>query len=150
MAVSKAATVEDYLAALPPEQAASIARVRALVNAHLADGFVEVMAHGMIAWQVPLSTFADTYNGKPLIYAGLAAQKRHLSLYLTCVYASPERSERLRDAFARAGKRIDMGKSCLRFKRVEDLDEAAIAQEIAGFSAEDFVAFHEAARTGRS
>src|SRR5687768_18615754 len=128
--VSKAATPEAYLAELPPERAELIGRVRDLVNANLPPGYVERMSWGMIGWELPLETYPDTYNGQPLVYAALAAQKNHNALYLNCAYASEERTERLRKAYAAAGKKLDMGKSCVRFKKADDLAEDVLAEAI--------------------
>jgi hypothetical protein len=111
MASSKAATVAQYLAELPPDRRAEIEAVRNAVNAALPDGYREGMGYGMIGWVVPLEHYPDTYNKQPLAYAGLAAQKSYNSLYLTCVYASKERTDRLVAGAAAAGKKLDMGKS---------------------------------------
>jgi hypothetical protein len=143
---SKAATPDAYLAEMAPERAAVVSRVRDLVNANLPAGYEERMAWGMIGWEVPLARCADTYNGQPLAYAGLAAQKNHFALYLNCVYGCEARTEQLRAAFAAAGKKLDMGKSCIRFKRFEDLAEEAIADAIASVPAEEFIARHQEVR----
>ena len=146
MVSSKAATPEAYLAELPPERAALVAHVRDLVNANLPAGYVETMNWGMISWELPLAAYPDTYNGQPLGYAGLAAQKNHTALYLGCVYSSPERLKRLQDGYAAAGKKLDMGKSCIRFKKAEDLAEDALAEAIGSIPVEDFIANYEASR----
>jgi uncharacterized protein YdhG (YjbR/CyaY superfamily) len=143
---SKAATPEEYIAELPPERAAVIARVRDLVNSSLPTGYVERMSYGMIGWEVPLETCPDTYNGQPLSFAGLAAQKNHHALYLNCVHASEERTERLKAAFEAEGKKLDMGKSCIRFKKLEELAEQAIAEAIASVPVASFIAEYEASR----
>ena len=147
MVSSKATTVTDYLAGLSPERAEVVAHVRDLVNSAMPDGYREGMGYGMIGWVVPLEVYPHTYNGQPLNYVGLAAQKNHFSLYLNCVYSSPERTERLKAAFAAAGKKLDMGKSCIRFKRVGDLAEQALAAEIASVSPAEFIAIAEDARS---
>ena len=149
MVSSRATTVADYLAELPPDRRAEIERVRDLVNQSLPDGYREGIGYGMMGWVVPLETYPDTYNGQPLAYAGLAAQKNSNSLYLTCAYSSPERAQRLKDEAEAAGKKLDMGKSCIRFKKADDLPLEAIAREIASTSPEEFIARHEAARTRR-
>ena len=131
MVQSKAATPEAYLAELEPARAREISTVRDLVNAALPAGLVERMAWGMISWEVPLEVSGPTYNGQPLVHTALAAQKNHNALYLNCAYSSPERSERLKAAFADAGKKLDMGKSCLRFRRAEDLVLEAIREALA-------------------
>lgn len=148
MVSSKAPTPEAYIAELPPERAALVSRLRDLVNANLPDGYVERMNWGMISWEVPLELYPDTYNGQPLVYAGLAAQKNHTALYLNCVYASAERTERMRSAWAAAGRKLDMGKSCLRFKRAEDVAEQVLAETIRSIPVERFIAEYEAGRAG--
>lgn len=146
MVSSKAPTPEAYIAELPPERAAFVSRLRDLVNANLPDGYVERMSWGMISWEVPPERYRDTYNGQPLVYAGLAAQKNHTALYLNCVYASAERSESMRSAWAAAGKKLDMGKSCLRFKRAEDVAEDVLAQTLRSIPVDRFIAEYEAGR----
>ncbi len=150
MVSSKATTVADYLAELEPDRRAVVDHVRELVNRFIPDGYQERMLYGMISWVVPLETYPDTYNGQPLAYVALAAQKNAYSLYLTCVYASPDSTERLRAAYAAAGKKIDMGKSCLRFKRIDQLVEDALAIEIASATPAQLIAITEDARTAGS
>jgi hypothetical protein len=143
---SRAATVEDYLAEIPADRRAEIETVRDAINAVLPEGYREGIGYGMIGWVVPLETYPDTYNGQPLAYAGLAAQKNYNSLYLTCVYASKERTEKLRATFAAAGKKLDMGKSCIRFKKADELALDAIRDEIASASPQQFIRIYEEAR----
>lgn len=146
MVSSKAATPEDYLAELPPERRALVSRLRDLVNANLPDGYVERMNWGMIAWEVPLERYAGGHNGQPLSYAALAAQKSHTALYLNCVYASEQRTEQLKAAWAAAGKKLDMGKACLRFKREDQLAEDVLAEAIRSIPVDTLIAEHEASR----
>ncbi|HEX9964549.1 MAG TPA: DUF1801 domain-containing protein [Allosphingosinicella sp.] len=148
MVSSKAPTPEAYLSELPPERAAFVARLRDLINANLPDGYVERMNWGMINWEVPIERYPDTYNGQPLVYAALAAQKNYAALYLNCVYASEERTRRLRDAWAATGRKLDMGKTCLRFKRVEDVAEQVLAGTIRSVPVDRFIAEYEAGRAG--
>lgn len=153
MASSKATTVDAYLGELPAERRAVVAQVRDMVNAHLPPGYAETMRWGMITWEIPLSRYPDTYNGQPLGYVALAAQKNNYSLYLMGVYAEGEQERALREAAAAAGKKLDMGKSCLRFKRADDLPLEAIGGLIAGMPVEAYIATYEAVRartkTGR-
>jgi hypothetical protein len=146
---SKAATVADYLAELEPARRAEIEAVRNLVNAALPPGYVETMGFGMINWVIPLADYPDTYNRQPLAYAALAAQKNANSLYLNCVYASDERTARLRDAWAATGKTLDMGKSCIRFKRAADLAQDVVAAEISATPPADFIALYERVKPPR-
>jgi hypothetical protein len=149
MASSKAATPQAYIDEQPEERRPLLEHLRALVNANLPDGYVERMNWGMISWELPLQLYPDTYNQQPLAYAGLAAQKHHTALYLTCVYASEARAEQLKQAFAAAGKTLDMGKSCIRFKRPGDVADAALAAAIAAAPPAQFIAEYEAARARR-
>ena len=146
MVSSKAPTPDAYIAELPAERAALVSRLRDLVNANLPDGYVERMNWGMISWEVPRERYPDTYNGQPLVYASLAGQKNYTALYLNCVYASDERTERLRAAWAGTGRKLDMGKSCLRFKRAEDVAEDVLAETIRSIPVDRFIAEYEAGR----
>jgi len=146
MVMSAARTAEAYLAELPPERRAVVSAVRDVVRAHLPAGYAEEMGFGMISYVVPLSRQPDTYNGKPLCYAALAAQKNHFALYLMCAYADPERKAWLEGAFRQAGKRFEAGKSCVRFQRLEDLPLDVIGEFIASCSVDTFVARHESVR----
>ncbi len=146
MVSSRAATVADYLAELPLDRRAEIEAVRCLINDALPAGYVERMNWGMIAWEVPLEVSGPTYNGQPLAYAALAAQKNSNSLYLNCVYASEERTERLKAAADAEGKKLDMGKSCIRFERSEQLPLEVIREEVASTTPAEFVAISQAAR----
>ena len=141
-----AATPEAWLATLPAERAEAIGRVRDLINANLPEGYAERMAGSMIAWVIPLETYPDTYNKQPLILASLAAQKNHNALYLMCAYISEDRARRLKDGFAAAGKKIDMGKSCLRFGKAEELAEEAVAEAIRDATVERYIADYQAGR----
>lgn len=146
MSRSGALTPDAYLAELEPGRAAELARVRDAVNASMPDGYCERMAWGMISWEVPFEVSGPTYNRQPLVYAGLAAQKNYNALYLNCVYASPQRSDRLRAAFAAAGKKLDMGKSCIRFRKADDLVLEAISREIGSMTPQEFAALAPAPR----
>lgn len=146
MATSSAKTVAEYLAGLPRERRAAIETVRNVVRKNLPKGYREAMGFGMIVWQVPLHRYPDTYNGQPLCYAALASQKQYCALYLMGVYQVPAQAARLRAAFEAEGKKADMGKSCIRFRRPEDLPLATIGKLVAGTPVEVFVARYEASR----
>jgi hypothetical protein len=146
MATSAAKTVEAYLAELPPERRAVVAAVRDHVNAHLPPGYVEGMGYGMIGWTIPLARYGKTYNGQPLCYAGLAAQKNNYSLYLMGCYMDSDEDKALRAAYARAGKKLDMGKSCLRFKSLDGLLLDDIGRIIASMPVDAYIVRYEAAK----
>ena len=147
MVKSDAATVEAYLAELPPDRREAISEARRTILANLPDGYEERMSFGMIGYVVPLSRYPDTYNKEPLALAALASQKRHMAVYLNNVYGDPATLEWFTAAYAASGKRLDMGKSCVRFKRLADLPLDVIGETIARTSLEDFIAFYESARS---
>jgi hypothetical protein len=142
---SDAVTVDAYLAGLPDDRREAIAAVREVVLHHLPEGFEEVMQYGMISYVVPLERFPDTYNGSALTVASLADQKRHMALYLMGVYGEEGAQDWLRDRWATTGKKLDMGKSCLRFKRLDDLALDVVGEAIARTSVDDLIAVHERA-----
>ena len=150
MAKSGAATVAGYLSELPAERRAVLAAVRAVVRKNLPAGYRETMNWGLICYEIPLTRYPNTYNGQPLCYAGLAAQKNHNALYLTDVYQDPSQAKRLKDGFRKAGKKVDMGKSCLRFQKLEDLELEVIGEIISRTPPDTFIARYEASRRGRS
>ncbi|HKP15046.1 MAG TPA: DUF1801 domain-containing protein [Gemmatimonadaceae bacterium] len=132
-------TVEEYLASLPDDRRREIERVRRVVRKNLPAGYVEGVGFGMICYSVPLSVYRDTYNKQPLMYAALASQKNHLSLYLMPVYPDNALEKRLRNGFAAAGKKLDMGKSCIRFKHADDLELDAIGDIVAAVPVERWI-----------
>lgn len=146
MAMSKAKTVAAYLDEQTPERRAELEQVLRVIRKHMPKGYAEAMAWGMIGWGVPLERYPDTYNGQPLCYAGLAAQKHSNSLYLMGCYMSPEHTRRLEQAFADAGLKLDMGKSCIHFRRAEDLPLGAIGKLVAEWPVEAYIRAHEAVR----
>ncbi len=143
MVQSSATTVSAYLARLPPERRKVIAAVRSTIRKHLPKGYKETVGWGMLSYGVPLSRFPDTYNGQPLCYAALAAQKHHYAVYLMCVYGNKALETRLRRQFKAAGKRLDMGKSCVRFKQLDDLPLDAIGEAIASIPMERYIDYYK-------
>jgi len=146
MVQSAAATVAAYLDALPPERRAVIAEVRKVIRRNLPKGYQEVMNWGAITYELPLERYPNTYNGQPLCYAALAAQKNHFALYLMTVYGDKKLEQELRDAFKKAGKKLDMGKSCVRFKSVDQLPLDAIGRIIAAVPPDKYIAAYEQSR----
>ena len=146
MVQSKAVTVSQYLSELPPARAEIVSTVRDLVIEHLPAGFDETMRWGMISWEVPLERYPDTYNGQPLSCVGLAAQKQHTSLYLSCTYITPGGEESLRAAYAAAGVKLDFGKSCLRFRSLDRFLPEAVIPILEQSSVEALIDSYEMAR----
>jgi len=146
---SDAATVEEYLDALPEDRRAAIAAVRKVIRANLPEGYEEAMNWGMIAYQVPLATYPDTYNKQPLMYAALASQKRHMAVYLTGIYTSDESRKAFEEAYKATGKRFDVGKSCVRFRSLDDLPLDLIGETIASMTPQELIRITETAHRGR-
>ena len=146
MVSSAARTVDAYLESLDADRRKVISAVRDVVRKNLPKGYQEEMGFGMIAYNVPLTELAETYNKQPLMYAALAAQKNYNAIYLMGVYSDSARAKRFTDGFARAGKKLDIGKSCVRFKSLDDLPLDVIAETIAGLSMRDYIALYEKSR----
>ena len=149
MARSEAATVHEYLAELPSDRREAIAAVRSVVLDNLPAGYEEVMQSGMIGYVVPLSTLPKTYNGQPLQYAALASQKNYMSLYLMNVYGNEQAEKSFAEGFRARGKKLNMGKSCVRFKRLDDLPLDVIGETIASTSVVEHIRVYEESRSGR-
>jgi len=143
---SDAYSVTEYIAELPEDRRRAIKEVRGTILANLPAGYEEAMNWGMITYQVPLERYPDTYNGKPLMYAGLASQKRHMAVYLTAVYSDDEAREEFVQAYRASGKKLDMGKSCVRFSKLENLPLDLIGKVIGSYPVDDYVRLYEAGR----
>ena len=145
MAGSNVTTVDEYLSELPEDRRQVISTVREAILRHLPAGYEETMNWGMISYEIPLARYADTHNRRPLSYVALAAQKHYYSLYLMGVYQDSEQERSLQEGFQAAGKRLDMGKSCVRFRKLEDLPLDVIGDVIAAVSPEAFIARYKQA-----
>lgn len=143
MVTSAAKTVAQCLAELPPERRKVIAAVRKVIRKNLPRGYREVMNWGGICYEVPFSVCPDTYNGQPLAYAGLAAQKNYYAVYLMNIYCDKESENWFRKRYQATGKRMDMGKCCVRFRKLEDLPLELIGEAIARTPIDEFVARYQ-------
>jgi len=141
----RAKTVAEYIASLPEDRRGAIKTVRAVVKKNLPAGYKEGMDYGFIGWTVPLAVYPDTYNGQPLCYAALANQKNHMALYLMAAYAEGPIKQRLVKGFRAAGKKLDMGKSCVRFRSLDDLPLDVIAEVAAALPMKKYVEIAKAA-----
>lgn len=146
---STAATVAEYLAELPADRRAALEAVRQVIRANLHDGYEEGMQYGMIGYFVPHSLYPAGYHcdpRQPLPFLCLASQKNYMSLYMSCNYDCGDKSSNwFQKAWAKTGKKLDMGKSCIRFRRVEDLALDVIGEAIRRMPVQDWIAFYEAA-----
>jgi len=143
---SKAKSVQEYLDSLPEDRRTALNAVRKVILKHLPRGFEEVMQYGMIGYAVPLRLYPKGYHcgkNEPLPFAGLASQKNHMSLYLCSVYGDKKTEQWFRNEFKDSGKRLEMGKSCVRFKKLEDLPLDVIGKVIARTSVKEYIKTYE-------
>ena len=146
MVTSKAKTVAQYISEIPESQRGEVKIIREMINKNLNQGFVETINWGVISYEVPLATYPDTYNKKPLSFAGLAAQKNNISLYLMCIYQDPSLMVSLEEEFKKIGKKPNMGKSCIRFKSANDIPVKAIGKIIKKVTLKKFIKEYENSR----
>jgi uncharacterized protein YdhG (YjbR/CyaY superfamily) len=146
--LSTATTVDEYLEALPDDRRDAIRAVRDAVNAKLPAGFEERVQYGMIAWTVPESVLpaADVYNRQPLSIVCLASQKNHMALYMLGVYGDAKERKWFESAFKKAGKKLDMGKSCVRFRTIDALPLDVISEAMSHVTVDKYVAAYRAIR----
>lgn len=136
---SSATNPEQYLGELPVDRHELVARLRDEILEHIPDGFEEAVNWGMIVYQVPLSVYPNTYNKQPLAYIGLANQKQYVSLYLMGIYGIPELRAQLEADFSRLGFKLRAGKSCIRFKTIDEVPWAILPKYISAVSRDQFI-----------
>jgi len=140
---SKAATVQEYLEQLPEDRRAAISKVRAVVRKNLPKGFAEQMQYGMIGYVVPHKLYPAGYHcdpKQPLPFAGLASQKNYMSLYVMTAYGDAKTEAWLKEQFKARGKKLDMGKCCIRFKKLDDLPLETIGELIGRVPVAEYIA----------
>ncbi len=142
----EASTIEEYLSKLPEDRRDALTQLRKLILENLPEGYKEVYQYGMISYVIPLETFPNTYNKLPLAYLSLASQKNHMSLYMNNVYSDPDLSEWFIKEYKASGKRLDMGKSCVRFRKLENLPLDVIAKAISHTSVDEFLSQYKHAK----
>jgi hypothetical protein len=146
-----AATVTEYLAGLPEDRRRALEAVRKVIRKNLPKGYQEGMQYGMIGYFVPHSVYPAGYHcdpRQPLPFAGLASQKNHMSLYLCSAYASPEHESWFRKAWTADGRKLDMGKACVRFKKLEDVPLEVVGEAVRRMPVKEFVRIYEGTRRG--
>ena len=141
--------MERYLARLPASRRAALEVVRSVILENLPRGFEEGIDFGMISYHVPLESYADTHDGKPLCIAALASQKNHMAVYLMSVYGHPETRRWFEKAYQQSGKKLDMGKSCVRFRSLDDLALPVVGEAIRRVSVSTYIAHYQANRPER-
>jgi uncharacterized protein YdhG (YjbR/CyaY superfamily) len=140
-------SLEDYLSKIPDERQEPFKKLYDVINNNLPEGFEEISNYGMLGWAVPLKTYPAGYHctpGTPLPFINLASQKNFIALYHMGLYSRPE----LLDWFVaeypkHSKKKLDMGKSCVRFKKPEDIPFELIAELSQKMTAEDWIGIYE-------
>lgn len=136
---SDAKTIQEYLAEMPEDRREAITKVRESILINLPEGYEEAINFGMITYQVPLKIYPDTYNKKPLMYAALANQKNHMAVYLTGIYMDEDLYQDFEEKYRETGKRYDVGKSCVRFRKLEDLPLELIGESVGAIPMDKFI-----------
>ena len=143
----EAEDVKEYLEKVPDERKPAIKKLYETISKNLPKGFEEGISYGMMGWDVPLSTYPAGYHctpGKPLPFLGMASQKNSINLYHMGIYAKPELYEWFVSEFPKhSKKKLDMGKSCIRFKKPEDIPFELIAELSTKMTPEDWIALYE-------
>lgn len=145
-------SVDDYLASLPKDRRDEITALRKFIKERLPQGIAEGVHYGMLSYYVPLDVYAEGYlddRTKPLPFMALASQKNYISLYLMQLYSSSELQRWFEEAYEKSGKKLNMGKSCLRFKQLNDIPLNVIGDLLERLTVEEYIANYENARNSR-
>lgn len=144
---SKASTPDQYIAELPDEKAKAISELRKVIKKNLPKGFKEEMGYGMLGYVVPHSKYPDGYHCDPklpLPFLAIAAQKNFIAIYHMWIYADPKLLKWFTDSYSKAGVgKLDMGKSCIRFKKPVKIPFALIGELAARMTPDEWIATYE-------
>jgi len=130
---SEVQDVEEYLASLPEDRREAITAIREVILKNLPKGYEEGVQWGMPSYFVPLSEYPSGYNcqpDQPLPFVGFASQKNHMAFYGFCIYIDEVLKDRFVEDWKKTGKKLDMGKSCVRFKKLEDVPLKVIGDAV--------------------
>lgn len=147
------ATVEAYLASLPDDRREALEAIREVINANIGPEFEEGIQYGMIGWYLPHAEYPLGYHcdpDQPLPFASLASQKKHIGIYLFCVYCDADGKERFVEEWRATGQRLDMGAGCVRVKDLESVPLKVVAKAIKRAKAAKFVEAYESMLTASS
>ena len=145
---SAAETPQEYLESLPEDRREAIGKVRRAILDSLPEGYEEGMQYGMLSYVIPLERYPETYNGQPLGYVSLASQKNYMSLYLMGIYGEVDGRNWFEAEAEKRGAKLDIGKACVRFRRLEDLPLDLVGEAVARIGVEDFIDKYERSRSG--
>jgi len=146
MVESKETKLDNYLNELPEDRREMMIEIRKVILENLPEGYEERMNWGMISYEIPLKTYPDTYNKQPLSYVAVASQKRHMAIYLMGCYMDQEQTKLLHDAFDVMGVKPNMGKSCVRFTKLEKIPLETIGKLVGMMSVDDYIKRYESSR----
>ena len=136
--------VSDYLDSLPDEDRKVLSAVRKMIRKNIPKGYKEALYYGKyIGYVIPLSRYPNTYNKQPLGLVGVAKQKNYYSLYMLAPYGDPKELARFKEGFAKAGKKLNMGKSCVRFKKIDDLPLDVIGDSLKRYPVDEYIRRYE-------
>ena len=143
----KAGSPDEYIAQIPEDRRAAIQKLIKVIKKNLPKGFKEVMGYGMMGWSVPHSIYPAGYHCNPkdpLPFMGLASQKHFIAVYHMGVYADPKLLKWFQDAHAKASpKKLDMGKSCIRYKKPEDIPIDLIGDLASKITPDEWIAMYK-------
>lgn len=139
-------SVDDYLAGLPADDRKVLSTVRDTIRKNLPTGYEEILQGRFISYVIPLSRLPKTYNGQPIWYVALARQKNYYTVHMMAAYGDSKELARIQNGYKKAGKKLDMGKACIRFKKLEDLPLDVIGESVASVPAEGYIRRYEASR----
>lgn len=150
---SQASTPAEYVASLPDERRGAIDAVRKAINKNLPKGFEEGMGYGMLGWCVPHSLYSAGYHcdpKTPLPFIGLASQKNHIALYHMGIYSSTPLLDWFQAEWPKhSSKKLDMGKSCIRFKKPEDIPVALIGELCSKMTPQQWIDIYEKSKPAK-
>lgn len=147
---SGARTVAEYLQSLPAERRTTLSAVREVIRASLPEGYEEGMQYGMIGYYVPHRLYPAGYHCRreePLPYAALGSQKNYMVIHLMAVYGDKATEQWFRQAWKASGKKLDMGKACVRFRKLDDLPLEVIGQVVGRVPVQRYIARVEEAQS---
>ncbi|WP_300690948.1 DUF1801 domain-containing protein [Chryseobacterium sp.] len=143
----QAVSIEDYISKIPEERQDAFKKLFDTIHSNLPDGFEENLSYGMLGWAVPLKTYPEGYHctpGTALPFINLASQKNFIALYHMGLYSRPEILNWFVEEYPKhSRKKLDMGKSCVRFKKVEDIPFELIGELSRKMTVEDWIAIYE-------
>lgn len=148
MATAAAPSVAAYLAALPPDRRAALEKLRAVIRKNLDSKFEEGIQYGAIGYYVPHKVYPPGYRcdpRQPLPLGGIASRKQYMTLAFMHLYGGSEHEQWFRKAWTAAGKKLDMGKCCVRFKSIDDVPLDVVGEAVRRLTADQYVAYYETA-----